>query len=135
MKRRDRAALAALVVLGVTVVVVIGLVASQLCPGPGPGEPCPDAGRNQALVIGLAGLAVFLLMTPLAFVLEYALQRRIAYLGAWSRAARRGALAAVVLAAIAGLRVLDGLNLFSAAVVVGVAVAAEWLAIRRLDAG
>ena len=135
MNRRDQVALVLLVLAGVAAGIAVVALASQLCPGPSPGDPCPEAGRNQALVIGLAGLAVFLLLTPVAFVLEYALQRRIAYIGAWSRAARRGALAAVALAAIAGLRVLDGLNPFSAAVVVGMAVAAEWLAIRRLDGG
>jgi len=38
-----------------------------------------------------------------------------------------------VLGAVAGLRLVDALNPFSGAVVIGVAVAAEWLAIRRLD--
>jgi hypothetical protein len=43
-------------------------------------------------------------------------------------------LSAIALAAIAGLRLVDALNPFSAAVVVAVAIAVEWLAIRRLDA-
>ncbi|MDQ5840623.1 MAG: hypothetical protein M3537_05660, partial [Chloroflexota bacterium] len=94
---------------------------------------CPDADRNRVLVIGLAGLALGLLITPGAFVVDFAARRRIAYLGAWGRAARRGALAGLVLAAVAGLRLVDALNPFSAVVVGGVAMAAEWLAIRRLD--
>ena len=39
----------------------------------------------------------------------------------------------LALAAIAGLRLVDALNPFSATVVVAVAVAVEWYAARRLD--
>ena len=133
MKRRDRVLIAALALGGVAAVIGVVILASQLCPGPTPADPCPEADRNRLVVVGLAGLAVFLLMTPLAFLADYAVHRRIAYLGAWSRAARRGALTALALAAVAGLRLVDALNPFSAAVVVAVVVAAEWLAIRRLD--
>jgi hypothetical protein len=55
------------------------------------------------------------------------------YRGAWARAARRGLLTGVALAAVAGLRLLDALTVFSAAVVIVVVVAIEWLAVRRLD--
>ena len=50
-----------------------------------------------------------------------------------ARALRRGALAAFTVAALAGLRLVDALSAFSALVVIAVAVAAEWLASRRLD--
>jgi len=133
VKRRDRFLIAALPAGAVAAMVGVLVLATQLCPGPAPGDPCPDADRNRLLVIGLAGVAVALLITPGAWVIDFAAHRRIAYLGAWSRAARRGALAGLVLAAVAGLRLVDALNPFSTAVVVGVAVAAEWLAIRRLD--
>lgn len=133
MKRRDGFLIAALSAGAFATMVGVLVLATQLCPGPAPGDPCPDADRNRLVVIGLAGVAVMLLITPGAFAVDFAAHRRIAYLGAWGRAARRGALASLVLAAVAGLRVVDALNPFSMAVVVGVAVAAEWLAIRRLD--
>ncbi len=114
--------------------IAVAVLASQLCPASTPTDPCPDADRNRLLVVGLAAAAVFCLMTPAAFVGDYLVHNRIAYLGAWGRAARRGLLAALVLAAVAGLRLVDALNLFSAGVVVAVAAAVEWLAARRLDA-
>jgi hypothetical protein len=43
-------------------------------------------------------------------------------------------LTGLALAAIAGLRLVDALNPFSAGVVVAVAIAIEWFAARRLDA-
>ena len=72
-------------------------------------------------------------MTGTAFLIDFAVHRRIVYLGAWARALRRGALAAFTVAALAGLRLVDALSAFSALVVIAVAVAAEWLASRRLD--
>ncbi|MEK6192453.1 MAG: hypothetical protein AABM41_09045 [Chloroflexota bacterium] len=133
MKLRDRFLIVVLPAAAVAAMVGVLVLATELCPGPVPGDPCPDADRNRVLVIGLAGLALGLLITPGAFVVDFAARRRIAYLGAWGRAARRGALAGLVLAAVAGLRLVDALNPFSAVVVGGVAMAAEWLAIRRLD--
>ena len=61
------------------------------------------------------------------------MHRRIAYLGAWGRALRRGLLIGLAVAAVAALRSFDALTVFSAIVVIGIAVALEWLAIRRLD--
>ena len=133
MNRRDRMLRAGLVVAGAAAMLGVFLAASQLCPGPTSLDPCPDADRNRLIVVGLAGAAVVLLVTPAAFVLDFLARRRIAYLGAWWRAARRGALFGLVLATIAGLRLAEALNPFSAVVVVGVALIAEWLAIRRLD--
>jgi len=131
---QDRAILVALLLgaLGAAIGLAIGV--SSLCPAPAPGDPCPDATRNQALVIGAGGVVVALTVTALAFGAEYAARRRIAFRGAWGRAARRGCLVGLAMAALAGLRVVDALNLFSAGVVLGVAAAAEWVAIRRLDA-
>lgn len=133
MSRRDRIAVAALAVAGVAAIIGVVILASQLCPAPTPTDPCPDADRNRLLVVGLAAAAVFCLMTSAAFVGDYLVHDRIAYLGAWARAVRRGLLAGLVLAAVAGLRLVDALNLFSAGVVVAVAAAAEWIASRRLD--
>jgi hypothetical protein len=124
---------AALVVAGAAALLGVFVAASQLCPGPTSIDPCPDADRNRLIVVGLAGTAAVLLVTPAAFVIDFLARRRIAYLGAWWRAARRGALFGLVLATLAGLRLADALNPFSAIVVIGVALIAEWLAIRRLD--
>ena len=133
MNRRDRVALILLVLGGVAAVGAVVALASQLCPGATPTEPCPDAERNRLLVIGVAGGAVVLLMTPILYLLDYATHRRIAYRGAWFRAVRRGLLSGLALAAVAALRTMDALTLFSAAVVIAIAVALEWVAIRRLD--
>ena len=67
-------------------------------------QPCPDAARNLVIGIGLAALAVGLLVTPFAFLGEFVARRRIVYRGAWARAARRGLLAGLVVAVLAGLR-------------------------------
>jgi hypothetical protein len=133
VNRRDKLLIAGLVVAGLVAMLGVFVAASQLCPGPTASDLCPDADRNRLIVIGLAGAAVVLLITPAAFVIDFAARRRIAYLGAWWRAVRRGALFGLVLATIAGLRLADALNPFSAVVVIGIALIAEWLAIRRLD--
>jgi hypothetical protein len=131
---RDRALVAVLLVGGVVTAVAVVALAANLCPGPTPTDPCPDASRNQAIVVGTAALAIAMVMTGLAFVGDYLVRNRIVYLGAWARAARRGLLTGVGLAAVAGLRLVDALTVFSAAVVIIVVVAIEWLAVRRLDA-
>jgi hypothetical protein len=130
---RDRVLVAVLLVGGVMAGVAVVALAANLCPGPTPNDPCPGASRNQAIVVGTAALALALMTTGLAFVGEYLLRNRIAYLGAWGRAARRGGLVGIALAAVAGLRLVDALTIFSAAVVIAVVVAIEWLAVRRLD--
>jgi prenyltransferase beta subunit len=131
---RDRVLVAVLLLGALLAAVAVVATASQLCPGPTPNDPCPDADRNRILVLALAATAVFGLMAGLAFVADYATHQRIVYRGAWGRATRRGILAGLVLAAVAGLRLVDALNVFSALVVIVVAGAAEWLATRRLDA-
>jgi hypothetical protein len=133
VSREDRIAVAALALAGVAAVIAVVILASQLCPAPTLTDPCPDADRNRLIVVGLAAAAVFCGMTSAAFVGDYLVHDRIAYRGAWARAARRGMLAGLVLAAVAGLRLVDALNLFSAGVVVAVAAAVEWVATRRLD--
>jgi hypothetical protein len=131
---RDRVLVAGFLLSGLVAAIAVGVLASQLCPGPTVNDPCLDANRNQILVVALAATAVFGMMTGLAFVADYAIHQRIVYRGAWGRAARRGILAGLVLAAVAGLRLVDALSVFSALVVIVVAGAAEWLATRRLDA-
>ena len=133
MTARDRVLVAALVLVGAASVVGVVALAATLCPGPSVDDPCPDAERNRAIVVVTAGLAVGAFVTAIAFAADYLTHNRIVYRGAWLRASRRGLLTALAVAAIAGLRLLDALNPFSAAVVVAVAVAVEWVAIRRLD--
>jgi hypothetical protein len=130
---RDRVLVAVFLVVGVVTAVAVVALAANLCPGPTPTDPCPDASRNQAIVVGTAALAIALVMTGLAFVGDYLVRNRIVYRGARARAARRGLLTGVALAGVAGLRLLDALTVFSAAVVIIVVVAIEWLAVRRLD--
>ena len=84
-------------------------------------------------MLGLAATGVSALTTGGAFVVDFLAHRRIVYLGSWARAVRRGGLTALTLAALAGLRLVDALTGFSAIVVIAVALAVEWIAIRRLD--
>jgi hypothetical protein len=130
---RDRGLLAVLLIGGGAAGVAVVILAANLCPGPTPTDPCPDAARNQALVVGTAAAALGLITTSLAFAAEYLVRNRIVYQGAWTRAVRRGALVGLAMAAVAGLRLVEALTVFSAAVVIAVVVAIEWLAVRRLD--
>lgn len=131
MSRQDRLRVVALLVGAVLVAVVLGLFASQACPVSTDANPCESATVNQAVVVGLAAVCVGMAVTAFAWLAEFR-RRRIAYLGSWTRAGRRGALAAAVVAALAGLRLGDALNILSALVVIGLAAAAEW-AIGRAD--
>ncbi|HET7520698.1 MAG TPA: hypothetical protein VFK61_04060, partial [Candidatus Limnocylindria bacterium] len=88
---------------------------------------------NRVTVIGLAALSVASLVTPIAFLGEFVLRRRIVYRGAWGRAARRGVLLAGVVAALAGLRLGGAFTVPVALFVVLLAAAIEWFAVRRLD--
>lgn len=133
MSTPNRVAVIALV--AVALVSVIGLLAfaSIACPGPLPGQACPGAGTNRGLMVGLASLSSALLVTPFAFLAEFAIRRRIVYRGAWPRAARRGVLAAGVVAALAGLRLAGVLSPPGALFVLSMAAAIEWFAVRRID--
>jgi hypothetical protein len=105
--------------------------ASVACPVDTESQPCPSAGRNLAIGIGLASLTVGLAVTPFAFLGEFMARRRIVYRGAWARAARRGALVALVVATLAALRLGGTLSVPIAMFVVVVAGAVEWLALQR----
>lgn len=68
----------------------------------------PIAGYVGALLIGLAaGLAAI----PLAWLVVFGRHRRIAYQGAWIRAARRGAWIGLFVSVIVVLRLVDAFQL------------------------
>lgn len=83
--------------------------------------------------MALVGATVGLAVTPFAFLAEFAARRRIEYRGSWGRALRRGLLAGLAVATIAGLRVGGALNVPSALFVVVMVGLVEWVAIRRFD--
>jgi hypothetical protein len=122
-----------LVLLAILGAVVLLAFAAHACPGTSPSTPCPAAATNRGIVVALLALTVGLLVTPFAFLGEVAVRRRIVYRGAWGRAARRGALVAAVVAAMAGLRLGDALSPPVGLFLVTLGGAVEWLAVRRFD--
>jgi hypothetical protein len=132
MSGRHRAIVAALLLAGVLALVVLGAFAGNACPVETERQPCPDAARNLVVGIGLAALAVGLVVAPFAFLGEFIARSRIVYRGAWARAARRGLVAGLVVAALAGLRLGGVLSVPTAFFVLILAGVAEWFA-ARLD--
>ena len=131
MSGRNRTTVASLILLGVLGIVLLVAFASANCPGEAPAQPCPQAPRNLVIAVGLASTSTSLLVTPFAFLGEVLARRRIVYRGAWSRAARRGVLVGLALAAMAGLRLGGALNVPTAIFIVILAGVAEWLLARR----
>jgi hypothetical protein len=130
---RARIVVAALALLAVLVGVVLVAFAGNACPASTPGQPCPAAGANRIVVVTLAAAAVGLLIAPFAFLSEFVARRRIVFRGAWARAARRGLLAAALVAALAGLRLAGALSVAGALFLLTMAAMIEWFAVRRLD--
>jgi hypothetical protein len=122
-----------LVLLATLGAVVLLAFAAHACPGTTVSAPCPAAATNRAIVVTLLALTVGLLVTPFAFLAEVAVRHRIVYRGAWGRAARRGALVAAVVAAMAGLRLGDALSPPVGLFVATLGGAVEWMAVRRFD--
>lgn len=131
MSGRHRLTVAALVLLGILVFVILLGVASTVCPAETEVQSCPDAARNRAVVVGLASAAVALFVVPFAFLGEVMTRRRIVYRGAWRRAARRGILIGLVIAVTAGLQLGGALSVQIAIFVVILAGVAEWFFARR----
>lgn len=131
MTGRHRAVVSGLILLGVLAGMLLVVFAAANCPAELPGQPCPQAPRNVVVVVGLAATSVALAVTPFAFLGEVVARRRIVYRGAWARAARRGVLTGLVIAALAGLRLGEALNVPVAIFVVILAVVVEWFAARR----
>lgn len=130
-----RSRLAALGLVALAILVGGGLVAfaASACPIDLPGQPCPNAATNQAVVIGLAAVALGILASAFAFLGEAALRRGISYRGAWWRAARRGLLIGGAVAAIGSLRLAGALSPAGGIFIVVLAAALEWFAMRWLD--
>ncbi|HEX6655439.1 MAG TPA: hypothetical protein VF153_04425 [Candidatus Limnocylindria bacterium] len=133
MSRRNRLLVAALVLAGVLCGLALILFAASACPADLPTQPCPGAGTNRVVVIGLSALTLGLLVAPFAFLGEFVLRRRIVYRGAWRRAARRAVLVAIVAVVLAGLRLGGALSVPVALFAILLAAAAEWFAVRRFD--
>jgi uncharacterized integral membrane protein len=131
MSGRNRTIVAALLLLAILAVVVLVAFAGNTCPVETVLQPCPGATRNLALGVGLAATAVGLLVTPFAFLGEVMARRRIVYRGAWSRAARRGVLAGLIVAAFAGLRLGGALSVPVALFVLLLAGVLEWFLVRN----
>ena len=131
MSGHTRAIVGALILLGVLGVVVLVAFAGNACPVETAVQPCPDATRNVVAVIGLAAGSAGVLVTPFAFLAEVMARRRIVYRGAWWRAGRRGALVALVIAALAGLRLGGALTVPIALFTVVLAGVLEWFLARR----
>ena len=131
MSGHQRTAVAALILLGMLAFLVLIAFAGSACPVDTEGQPCPDAARNVIVAIGLASIGAALLVTPFAFLAEVVARRHIVYRGAWVRAARRGVLVGLVLAALAGLRLGGALSVPVAIFIISLAVAAEWFLARR----
>lgn len=133
MRSGSRLAVMVLVLLAVLSALAMLAFASSSCAMDQPGRPCPEAGFNRAVLVALVAITAGLAVTPFAFLGEFALRRRIEYRGSWGRAMRRGLLAALVVAAFAGLRVGEALNVPAALFVLLMAALAEWFAVRRFD--
>jgi hypothetical protein len=128
-----RLAVAVLLLLGILAAVLLVAVAGRTCPVETVAQPCPDASRNRALVVALASLSAALVVSPFAFLGEVMARRRIVYRGAWWRAARRGTLTGLVIAAIAGLRLGGVLSVPITIFVIILAGVIEWFFARRDD--
>lgn len=74
---------------------------------------------------GMIGLACGLTAVPLMWLVPFARHRRIALLGDWGRAIRRGAWVAAVIALFVALRIQDVLSLPIAVFVVVLVLMAE----------
>lgn len=110
MTRRDLVDAAALLVAATLSFLLLVVFAGRSCPATTAAAACPNALLNRVVVISLAAIGTGLLIAPFAFVAEFAVRRRIVFRGAWGRAARRSALAAFVVVALAGLRLGGALN-------------------------
>jgi hypothetical protein len=103
METRDRIVNLALLAAAGLAWILVALVVTTRDP-----YQDPMAGYLGALLIGLAaGLAA----VPLAWLVVFGRHRRIAYQGAWIRAARRGAWIGLFVSVVVVLRLVDAFQL------------------------
>lgn len=131
MSASHRVVVVGLILSAVLAALLLVAFAANACPVETAAQPCPGAPRNVVIVVGLAATAAGLLVAPFAFLGEVLARRRIVYRGAWGRAARRGVLVGLVIAALAGLRLGGALSVPIAIFIVILAGVAEWFAARR----
>lgn len=131
MSANHRLAVAVLFLLAILGAVLLVAVAGRACPVETAAQPCGDAARNRAVVVALTSVTAALAVTPFAFLGEVMARKRIVYRGAWWRAARRGTLTGLVIAAIAGLRLGGVLSVPIAIFVITLAGVIEWFFARR----
>jgi hypothetical protein len=131
MSGTHRVAVVGLMLSAVLAALVLVVFAGNACPVETATQPCPEAPRNVVIVVGLVAVTAGLLVTPFAFLGEVLARRRIVYRGAWGRAARRGVLVGLVIAALAGLRLGGALSVPIAIFILILAGVAEWFAARR----
>jgi hypothetical protein len=131
MSGTHRVAVIGLILSAVLTGLLLIVFAANACPVETATQPCPGAPRNVVIVVGLVAVTAGLLVTPFAFLGEVLARRRIVYRGAWGRAARRGVLVGLVIAALAGLRLGGALSVPIAIFIVILAGVAEWFAARR----
>ena len=131
MSGRHRTTVGVLLLLGVLGMVVLVAFAGSACPAETETQPCPNATRNLVVGVALAASSVGLLVTPFAFLGELVARRRIVYRGAWWRAARRGILVGLVVAALAGLRLGGVLSVPVAMFTIVLGGVVEWFLARR----
>jgi len=103
MEARDRRLSLALFAAAGVAWVTVGLVVLYLDPRTSP--------MNGYAGAGAIGLAIGLTTAPLFWLVAFARQRRIAYRGDWTRALRRGAWVAVLVAVLVVLRLQGILQL------------------------
>ncbi|HEX7171523.1 MAG TPA: hypothetical protein VF365_02825 [Candidatus Limnocylindria bacterium] len=131
MSGSHRVVVVALILSAVLAGLLLVAFAANACPVETELQPCPGAPRNVVIVVGLAAIVAGFLVTPFAFLGEVLARRRIVYRGAWGRAARRGVLVGLVIAAVAGLRLGGALSVPIAIFIIILAGVAEWFAARR----
>jgi hypothetical protein len=117
MEARDRRANLGLFAASAIAWVVVGWVVLTLDPRVDP--------ANGFIGGAAIGLAIGLMTAPLFWLAAFSRQRRIAYRGDWSRALRRAAWVAVLVAIFVILRVQGIFQLPIAAFLVAIAVLAE----------
>ena len=103
METRDRLASIGLLGAAAVVWVLVGILVTTRDP-----YQDPSAGYLGAMLIGLA---VGLTCAPLAWLVVFARHRRIAYMGDWFRAVRRGTWIGLFAAAMVVLRLVDAFQL------------------------